>query len=462
MSQEKYLTIENIVEITGGKLIYGNKNIICKNFSRDTRTLKKEDIYLGIKGENFNGSNFYLEALEKGAKACILQDVDIDLEKVKLYSDIAIVKVSDVTFALGQIASFKRNLYDIPVIAITGSVGKTSTKDIVASVLSKKYKVLKTQGNLNNQIGLPLTILGLTDEDALVVEMGMGATGEISTLSKIAKPDIAIITNIGTSHIGNLGSRENILKAKLEILDGLKENGKLIINNDNDLLHKWYLDYNAKNIVTFGIIEDSMFKAQNIKLEDNNSNYDIIINNETYHIQVNIGGKHFIYNSLCALAIGIIFDISVNQIKDGIQNFELTKSRMEIINRDNYTIINDCYNASFDSMKASLEYLSSQKAKRKIAVLGDMLELGDFSKKLHENVGNEVAKNNIDILITVGNESKYIAESAILHGISKDNVFCFNNNQDAINKVNDIKNSDDIILVKASNGMNFKQIVNLI
>ena len=462
MSQEKYLTIENIVEITSGKLIYGNKNIICKNFSRDTRTLNKDDIYLGIKGENFNGSNFYLDALKKGAKACILQDIEIDLEKVKMYSDIAIVKVSDVTLSLGQIASYKRGLYNIPVIAITGSVGKTSTKDIVASVLSQKYKVLKTQGNLNNQIGLPLTILGLTDEDALVVEMGMGASGEIRTLSNIAKPDIAIITNIGTSHIGNLGSRENILKAKLEILEGLKENGKLIINNDNDLLHKWYLEHNDTNIVTFGISENSMFQANNIILQENSSKYNIVINNQSYSIDVNIGGKHFIYNSLCALSVGSIFDIPFNQIKDGIQNFELTKNRMEILKKENYTIINDCYNASFDSMKASLEYLSSQKAKRKIAVLGDMLELGDFSKTLHENVGKEVAKNKIDVLITVGNESKYIAESAILYGINKNNVFCFNNNQDAIDKINIIKSNDDIILVKASNGMNFKQIVNLI
>ena len=463
MSEERYISVKKIVEITNGNLIYGDENIICKTYSKDTRTINKGDTYLGIKGENFNGSNFYIEALHKGANVCVLQDVEIDLEKIKEYKEIAIIKVQNVEKALQKIAEYKRSLYNIPVVGITGSVGKTSTKDIISSIMARKYKVLKTQGNLNNQIGLPLTILSLRDEDALVVEMGMGDLGEIRNLSKIAKPDIAVITNVGTSHIGNLGSRENILKAKLEIIEGLKENGTLIINNDNDMLHKWNEEEKMKNVVTFGIDEKSTFMAKNIKLYENSSNYDINFNGKIYNIQINIGGKHFVYNSLCAIAVGTIFGISIEEIKKGIEKFELTKSRMEIIKKDSITIINDCYNASFDSMKASIEYLKSQNnSGRKIAVLGDMLELGEFSKDLHEKVGKVAAENNIDILITIGKESKNIARAARYSGIDEKNIFEFNNNEEGIEKIKEIIRQNDIILIKASNGMNFKEIVEAI
>lgn len=456
--QEKYIDVKKIIEITNGELLLGDENIVCENFSKDTRQLNKGDVYLGIKGENFNGSNFYLDALEKGARVCILQDIDVDMEKMKRYSDVAIIKVKDVVKALQIIAEYKRSLYNIPVVGITGSVGKTSTKDIVTSVMGRKYKVLKTQGNLNNQIGLPLTILELKDHEALVIEMGMGNLGEISVLTKIAKPDVAIITNVGTSHIGNLGSRENILKAKLEILEGLKENGTLIINNDNDLLHKWNDETKRKNVITFGIDEKSNYKATNIKLDENRSDYDIKIDEKIYHMDINIGGKHFIYNSLCAICVGKIFNIDIDEIKKGIETFELTKSRMEVIKKDNITLINDCYNASYDSMKAAIEYLSAQTGNRKIAILGDMLELGKFSKELHEKVGKVVAENKIDKLITVGEQAKNIANIALKFGMEKSDVLVCEKNEEAIEFVKSIVEDNDIYLIKASNGMNFKQI----
>ena len=202
------------------KLICGDENIVCNTFSKDTRTINKGDVYVGIKGENFDGNTFFKDALEKGASVCIIQGVSEDEIRnvVSQFENRAVILVDDTIEAIQKIASYKRDLYNIPVVAVTGSVGKTSTKDIVASVISTKYKVQKTQGNLNNHIGVPFTILALQDAEVLVVEMGMNNLGEISVLSKIAKPNIAIITNVGTAHIGNLGSRENIRKAKLEIL----------------------------------------------------------------------------------------------------------------------------------------------------------------------------------------------------------------------------------------------------
>jgi len=233
----KEILVKDIIKICNGKLICGNEEEVCENFSKDTRTIEKGDIYLGIKGEKFNGSTFYKQAFEKGASGCILQDIEISEEETNEYKDKFIIIVKDVVKALQELAIYKRSLYNIPVIAVTGSVGKTSTKDIIAGVMSTKYNVLKTEGNYNNEIGLPLTILKLKEHNAVVLEMGMSAFGEISLLTNIAKPTTAVITIIGTSHIGELGSIENILKAKLEILEGLEQNGSLIINNDNELLN---------------------------------------------------------------------------------------------------------------------------------------------------------------------------------------------------------------------------------
>ena len=453
------IKVKDFIKISNAKLIYGNEETICENFCKDSREVKNGDTYLGIKGENTNGSIYYKQALENGANVLILQDIEVEKEIFKSYKDRTIILVDDVVKSIQDVARYKRENTNVKVVGITGSVGKTSTKDIVASVLSQKYKVLKTQGNYNNEIGLPLTILSLKDEEVMVLEMGMSAFGEMSLLTSIAKPDIAAITNIGTSHIGILGSRENILKAKLEILEGLRKDGKLVVNNDNDLLSKWYKKENIiNNVDTYGIENNSKYMAYDINLSENGSTYKINIDNKTYNVNVPVSGEHFVYNSLCAFAIGKALNISNEDIIKGISEFELTKKRMEIIKTKNNTlIINDCYNASYDSMKAAIEYLGTLN-NRKIAVLGDMLELGDFSKELHEKVGKEVAKNKIDILITIGTEAKNIAVGAEKEGMSKDKIYEFNNKEDAINKIKELVRNNDAILIKASNAMKFDEI----
>ncbi len=453
--------LKDIIRECNAKKVFGDESICCKNFSKDTRTINKSDVYIGIKGENFDGNSLYKEALEKGASVCILQGINEDevKELSTTYEDkCAVVLVEDTIKALQQIASYKRSLYNIPVIAITGSVGKTSTKDIVASVVGMKYKVFKTQGNLNNHIGVPLTVLSLDDHEALVVEMGMNNLGEISVLSKIAKPTVAIITNVGTAHIGNLGSRENIRKAKLEILDGMQDDGVLIINNDNDMLHDWFENEAIpQKVATYGIENKSDVMAKNIELLANSSKFKTTINNEEKEIEVPVGGIHFVYNALCAITVATVIGVQIDDAITGIKNFELSKSRMELIKLLNeVTLINDCYNANYDSMKASIEYLSKTSEGRKIAVLGDMLELGEFSESLHQKVGEEVRKNKIDILITVGEMGKVIAAEAKKELAE---VYTFDNNQDAISKIKEIMKSQDTILVKASNGMHFAEIV---
>ena len=453
----KDLSIKNIIEATKGKLLVGNEEYVCMSYSKDTRTIKEGDCYIGIKGETFDGNLFWEKALENGASTVIVQNVQIEDEKLKKWADKNIIKVEDTLEALYSLARYKRSLYDIPVIAITGSVGKTSTKDIVANVVSKKYKTLKTEGNNNNNIGLPLTILRLQDEEVAVIEMGMNHFGEISLLTSIAKPTICIITNIGTSHIGNLGSRENILKAKLEILEGSKKEA-VIINNDNDLLHKWYEENKENyNIKTYGIKEQSDIMAKEIKLEENKSTFTCKINNVEEKINVPVGGEHFILNALCAITVGEVLKIEEDKIKEGIESFELTKKRMDIVELKNgIKIINDAYNASLESMTASLKVLSEFK-ERKIAVLGDMFELGDFSEELHKKVGKEVVKNNIDILIACGENARYIADVA-REKMDKENVYILRKTEEIKPLLEKIVKNNDVILFKASNGMKFYKI----
>lgn len=450
------MTVKDILKVTNGQLIIGKEEEIVTSFERDSREVKQDDTYLGIKGETINGSIFFEEAFKKGAKGAILQNIEITNEQKENYNNKFIIVVEDTVKAMQQIATYKRSLYDIPVVAITGSVGKTSTKDMVYSVLSMQFNTLKTQGNYNNHIGVPLTIFQLKDQEMLTIEMGMNHFGELSTLTKIAKPTVAVITNVGTAHIGNLGSRENILKAKLEILEGLDKDGYVVINNDNDLLHKWYLENKDKyKIITYGIENQSDFMAEDIISEEEKSIY--ILKNNNIKVEVPIGGNHFVENSLCAIAVGSIFDIPLEKMIRGIKGFELTKKRMDISKlENNITIIKDFYNANYDSMKAALEYLGKIENKRTIAVLGDMLELGDYSKQLHEKVGEEVVKNNIDVLITVGKEAKNIAK--IAKETIKD-VYEFDNNEEASIKLNSIKMENDCILLKASNGMKFGEIL---
>lgn len=453
------MKVEDIIKATNGRLLVGDPQEDCENFCTDTRKIQKGDIYVGLKGEKFNGNEYYKEALEKGAKVAVISGIEVTKEDLDQYKDKTIIEVKDSLEAFGDIAAYKRDLYDIPVVQITGSVGKTSTRDIIANVVRTQYKTLQTEGNQNNAIGLPTTLLKLKDHEAVVVESGMNHLGEIRYLGKIAKPTVAVITNIGTAHIGFLGSRENILKAKLEILENLKPDGYIVINNDNDMLNKWAKEDTKYKKYTFGIDEKSDVMAYNIKVNENYSTYNVKIDNKEYSVKVPVSGVHFVYNSLCAIAVGNLLNISPENIIKGIETFTLTKNRMEIDKiKDNVTVINDAYNASYDSMKAAIEYLKGIPGDRKIAVLGDMFELGEFSEEIHRKVGIEVFTHKIDVLLTVGNESKYIAEEVKYLGMPKENVVSFDTNEEAINYLNKTLRKNDVVLLKAANGMHFLKI----
>ena len=377
------INVQDIIRVCNGFLRCGNNDIECKHFVTDSRVVEPGDIYVGIRGENFNGNDFYIDAIKNGASVCIIDKDTV----IKEQSDATIILVDDTVKALQELAKYKRSLYDIPVIAVTGSVGKTSVKDMIYQVVKSSYKTLATAGNFNNHIGLPLTILGLDDHEALIVEMGMNHSGEIHLLSNIAKPTIGVITNIGTAHIGNLGSRENILNAKLEILDGMN-NGTLIINNDNDLLRTVKYD----NLITIGIDNNSDYMAKEI--HDNVFSANFYIDDK--YIEIPVGSNAFVYNSLFAYAVGKKLGIDEGKIINALESFKLTPHRLELFKGNNYDIIDDTYNASLDSVNNALSMLSKVNG-RSVFIFGDILELDQYGKEIHEKIGESVINNNIGL-----------------------------------------------------------------
>ncbi|MFZ5985967.1 MAG: UDP-N-acetylmuramoyl-tripeptide--D-alanyl-D-alanine ligase [Bacillota bacterium] len=452
------LKCEEIVKATGGVLLSGDMDASFDSISTDSRKIKQGDLFIPLIGEKFDGHQYIENSFKEGAKGCLTQ------KNIEPLGDKIIIKVQDTSKALRDLASYYRQKFDIPFVGITGSVGKTSTKEMVSSVLSKGFNVLKTQGNFNNEIGVPLTVFGLENShQAAVVEMGMSGFGEISRLTSIVKPDIAIITNIGLAHIEKLGSKINILKAKMEILEGLNSQGLVILNGDDNLLYglKGLLKFRT---VFYGFEEGLDYQAYNVNsLGEQGSTFEITIGNREYKIRVPVPGIHNVYNALAGLAAGIELGIPVGKIVEGIEEFTPEKMRLNIINHNGIKIINDAYNASPQSMEAAINVLKDISGnKRTIAVLGDMLELGDMSYKAHFDVGKFAVARGVDYIAAVGENGRNIAHGAIDAGAEAYKVFQFKDNEEAGKFLKGFVKTDDVLLVKGSRGMKMEEIVNML
>ena len=326
---------------------------------------------------------------------------------------------------------------------------------MIASVISQQYTTLKTQGNFNNNIGLPLTILRYNGEEVMVIEMGMNHLEEIDYLTKIALPDIAAITNIGTAHIGELGSRENILQAKMEIVHGMNH-GTLVVNNDNDLLSTVHPE--GISLKTIGIESDADLKATDIILNEDMSSFRVKVDGKDYAVRVYVPGVHFIFNALIAIQIGLLLNIPMEKCIKGIETFELTKNRNDILTLERHIrVIDGTYNANLDSMKSGIDVLSGY-ADRKIAVLGDMLELGDYEETLHRAVGAHLLKKNIDLVLTVGPAARYISDE--VNKAKPGVAYHFDDNASLSAYLQECLEENDVVLVKASNGMHLKEVIN--
>ena len=434
-----------------------DSSISIEGISTDTRTINNNEVFLAIKGDHFDGHSFVNIAVRIGAVAIIVEE-DFDITK---YNYKNFIKVKDTIRAYGDIARFYRQKSNFIVVAVTGSCGKTTTKDMVASVLSKKYKVEKTFQNNNNEIGLPFTILNANSKtEILVLEMGMRAIGEIEYLTKVAMPNIGIITNIGIAHIGELGSQDNIMHAKGELLENLSENAVAIINGEDGFTDSLKKKFSGK-IKIFGFSENADIKALNIIDTGKTTQVDIVSDNIKCRSQLNFKGIHLILDSLIAIETGRILGIDIKDSIEALNNMEVSPGRLEIIEKNNFTIINDTYNANPDSMKKSIEVLLGFEGS-KIAVLGDMRELGEEEILYHEDMGIFLSNKGLKALITVGRLGEYIGSGLKKSNIDNTAIYSYMNNEDAAIKLKELISLNDIILIKGSRAMAMEEIIKII
>ncbi len=456
------LRVEEIERSTEGKLICG-ENYEIDEIVIDSRQAKNKTMFVAIVGESQDGHKYLEAAYDMGCRVFLISDESFLTESM---TEASVIKVANTELALGKIAKYYRNKFSIPAIAVTGSVGKTTTRDMIYSVVSRSFISLKNEKNFNNQFGVPLTLFNLNKEhQCAVIEMGMCGFGEIEYLADIVRPKIAVISNIGMSHIELLGSQEGIFKAKMEIASYFDENSLLIVNGDDKFLSKLYKDSlkenekaykiqafgknkeNTISLLEFETLAEDVTKFT-VKIEDLENNIDF---------KIPTVGEHNIYNAMSAILVGISMGMTLEEIKEGLMNFIPTKDRQDIIKTEKYTIINDVYNASPDSMIASLKVLKLYN-KRRVAIFGDCLEMGTFAQEGHRRVGLQ-AIDKADLIITTGEAAKYIGIEAKEKGFDLSKVYHFDTKEELIKELDSIVEDDDVILVKASRGMKFEDIV---
>lgn len=463
----KNMTLENMTKACGGTLlggadIKGLTEVITKEAAGvvlDSRKVEQDFVFVATRGERVDGHRFIEEVFAKGAMAVVCEK----LPEKGLYSGPCIL-VEDSFEALKRIGEFYRCQLPVKVVGITGSVGKTSTKEFVASVLSQKYKVHKTQGNFNNEIGVPLTVLAMPeDTEVAVLEMGINHFGEMHNLSRIARPDLCIMTNIGQCHLEFLGSRAGILQAKSEIFDFMAENGSVCVNGDDDMLIT-IDEVKGKKPVTFGRNGENAIYAENVVNKGLFGSEAVICGNGMrIPVQIPLPGEHMVYNALAAASAGFALGLSADEIAQGIAAVQATGGRSNIIRVNDQVVIDDCYNANPVSMMAALDLLATANG-RKVAVLGDMFELGEQENEMHARIGAYAVQKEIDCIIAAGDRCKYLCDAAEAERgeNSVPEIRWFADRDTLMADLESLLQAEDTILVKASNGMGYAKIVELL
>ncbi|MFO7637125.1 MAG: UDP-N-acetylmuramoyl-tripeptide--D-alanyl-D-alanine ligase [Clostridia bacterium] len=422
----------------------GLDNRMISGYSTDTRTLAQGDAFFAIPGEIHDGADHIQEAMDKGAACAVTQ---------RATNIPGTIQVDDVVQAMGRLARHIRQTMDIPFIAITGSVGKTSVKDLVAGVLSRRLKVHSTEGNFNNHIGLPMTMFRLEQgHEVSVMEMGMNAPGEIDYLADLIHPHIGIITNIGTSHIGRLGSQENIFKAKTEMMVHLEQGGLLLVNGDDPWLSTLKKDPRFQ-VIFYGFHPDNDIRAENLGHDAAGCYFFTTMGLD---IRLTVPGRQWVENVLPAIFLGKHFQVGDREIQEELASYAPGKMRMEMIQRAGYTIINDCYNASVQSMKPAIDALCLQPGRR-IAVLGDMLEMGGYAKASHREIGVYLKEKGVDMLIACGELACYYIE-----GMGTGASEAFHDSMEAGLRLKDLVQPGDVVLLKGSRGMKMEKVLEYI
>lgn len=446
-------TLKEIIKATDGYLFRQGKENYCTGVSTDTRTMMPGDLFIALKGDNFDGHCFLAEACHIGASAILISE---EFEVKGIPSAVSVVLVENTKKALEDLAHFYRMKFDIPVVAITGSNGKTTTKDMIAALLSSKLNVCATRKNFNNEIGLSMTLLSMTPEtEVCVVEMGMRGLGQIAELCRIASPTIGVITNVGNSHIGILGSQENIAKAKGELIDSLPDNGIAILNEDDPYVIKMGDDFKG-NVIGYGINGNYTVHGKGIQYESKYTKYICTCFDEAFKVKLNVLGVHNVYNALTATAAARVLGIDVNRIQKTLSEFLTGDQRQFSTEIDGVIVIDDSYNANPLSMEMAFRAMRQVNGNRYFLVLGDMGELGAEEKQLHYKTGQTAARVGFDGMITVGPLSHYIAAGARDEG--KDCVIECETCDTALCELKKIVHKGDVVLIKGSHYMHMEMI----
>lgn len=465
----KQITPAKIATVCNG-IYYGSSKVKDKEISSittDSRNITADGLFIAIKGAHTDGNKFILDMYNAGAICCISENVPEKAFKISgssgtnFLQEKAFIQVKSCYQALKDIAKYYRTVCNTKIIGITGSVGKTTTKEMIASVLSEHFNVLKTQGNYNNEVGVPLTLFRLREEHEIaVVEMGISEFGEMTRLSQIVKPDICVITNIGQCHLETLGNRDGVLKAKTEIFSSMAKDGRVYLNGDDDKLRQ-IRNVNGKQPIYYGINKDCDVFADNIINNGIDGIYfDAVAGDKKIALHIMVPGMHMLSNALAAVAIAMDLGMEAEEIAVGISKFKPVGGHSNIIKTDKYTIMDDCYNANPVSMKAAIDVLSNTNG-RKVAIIGDMFELGTNEKMMHYNIGAYAAEKGIDCIICIGKLAKQYVVGALAID-ENHNVIYYENTQKAISMLKSIIKEDDSILVKASHAMEFEKIVSVL
>ncbi|SDB38637.1 UDP-N-acetylmuramoyl-tripeptide--D-alanyl-D-alanine ligase [Ruminococcaceae bacterium FB2012] len=447
------MSLSEIVSAVEGSFGYPS-DMMISSISTDTRKITAGSVFIALKGDSFDGHDFAPDAMKLGAEAVITER---QVEGAKC------IIVDSTHKALRDLAHYYRMKFDIPLVGITGSVGKTTTKDMIACVLARKYKTLKTEGNHNNEVGMPLTLLELDNSyEAAVIEMGMNHAGEMSRLSMCSSPTLCVITNIGVSHIENLGSQENILKAKLEILDGAFPYAPLILNRDDKLLSGLELQDQRKTVWYSLKKKDADVYASNVTAEDGRISFTVNYSGGKYPAVLNVLGEHNVKNALAAFTVGVTLGIDPAECAAGVGDYRPCGLRQNIRQVKGAAFVVDCYNAAPDSMRAALNVLSQVSIAdggKRICVLADMLELGKKAAAYHKQVGEYVGSAKADMLLCFGENSKYYIEGAVRKGMPADACKHFDSREELAEHLKGCLKEGDAVLFKGSRGMKLEEVI---
>ncbi len=456
-AEEEQLSVTTVLEATNGVLLQGETQISFVGVSADSRSIKPGELFFALRGENFDGHRFFAEAIQRGGQGAVV-DREIDPPAAKT---IPVMRVTDTLQALGDLAHHWRRKHPIPLVAVVGSNGKTTTKEMAAAILGNRYKVMKNAGNLNNLIGLPLSLLKMNSTDSVaILEMGMNRTGEILRLTQIAEPDLGVLTNIGPAHLEGLGSIEGVTEAKGELLQGMGAKGRLIFNADDPRVAVLSRRFGG-NKTSFGTRNPADWMAGNIITRaDGGVSFQLQGPAGRIPVSLRVIGRHQIYNALAAAATAAHLGAGIDDIKEGLEGFAAPPMRMELLMLGKgIRIINDAYNANPRSMEAALLTLQEQTGGRKIAVLGDMWELGAYAEQAHRELGHAIHERGIDLLFLLGQFAPHVAEGAKKAGMDPRKISIGKDHHALGLQLAGTVQPGDWVLVKGSRIMRMEEII---